>query len=538
MDALSRGLFGKAAHGLNVREAAIAAALVRSPNATAAKVTERACGVLRAQGDPCDGLPMQVQLTLRGSYGAGRHGTAALSAQDAPHYARTVLNNSTSSAVISTLDGDLQRFARAALQRHLHELSGRNVEDGAVVVLDNATGETRAWIGSSGSFSRAAQIDGANALRQAGSTLKPFLYAQAIGEGRLTAASLLDDSPAELSTATGLYVPRNYNNGYRGLVSVRTALASSLNVPAVRTIVMTGAESFAHTLRSFGLTSLKEAGDYYGYSLALGGADVTLAELTEAYRRLGRRAGIGSSGALPQEAYGKGISREAAYIVADVMADNAARLPTFGANNVLETPFWSAVKTGTSKDMRDNWCIGFSRRYTVGVWMGNASGLPMHDVSGVSGAAPVWKDVMLHLHRNVPKADRLPPDIPPTLVRERVTFAHGVEASRDELFTQGTSRSQIAAAPRTARAAGIAYPTEGMIVALDPDMPPTRQRLRWQTHGTASTTLTLNGKTVARDTLWFPIPGKHVLALKDANGQEIERVRFEVRGAQLQTSLR
>ncbi len=544
VDALSRGLFGKAAHGLNGREAAIAAALVRSPNSPAAKVTERACGVLRSQGESCDGLPTQVQLILRGAYGTSRASSAA---QDAPHFGRLAIAGAVASAasaaspvsttshatISSTLDGDLQRFARIALQRQLQDLAGRNVEDGAVVVLDNATGETLAWIGSSGSYSRAAQVDGASAWRQAGSTLKPFLYAQAISEGRLTAASLLDDSPAELATATGLYVPRNYNNGYRGLVSVRTALASSLNVPAVRTIVMTGTESFAHTLRGFGLTSLKEAGDYYGYSLALGSADVSLGELTEAYRRLGRRAQIGSSGIVPEEPRGAVISKEAAFIIADVLADNSARLPTFGPNNVLETPFWSAVKTGTSKDMRDNWCIGFSKRYTVGVWVGNASGLPMHDVSGVSGAAPVWKEVMLHLHRAVPKADRLPPEPPPTLLRERVTFAPEVEASRDELFVPGSARRQIAAAPRAARAAGIAYPTDGMIVAIDPDMPPARQRLRWQLHGPASTTLELNGKPVARESLWFPVPGKHVLALKDSGGQEIERVRFEVRGAQI-----
>ncbi len=269
--------------------------------------------------------------------------------------------------IASTLDASVQSAARTALRMRLAELNGRNVEDGAVIVLDNATGEVLAYVGSSGDLSQAAAVDGVTALRQAGSTLKPLLYGLAIEEGRLTAASILDDSPVQLKTDTGLYIPRNYAKTYRGAVSVRASLAGSLNVPAVRTLVMVGPDRFTERLRAAGMDTVTEAGDYYGFSLALGSADVTLLTLTNAYRTLAN-GGVWSETRLmrnappPATASRRAMSAAASYIVADILSDRAARAAAFGLDNPLDTPFWSAVKTGTSKDMRDNWTIGFSSR--------------------------------------------------------------------------------------------------------------------------------------------------------------------------------
>ncbi|MBC7604658.1 MAG: transglycosylase domain-containing protein, partial [Ramlibacter sp.] len=285
IDAMSRTLFGKASHGLDAREGAIAAALVRGPNAKPQVVGQRACGVLRAMDTvnaktDCDPVvAMTLAALQRRSYEADEG--------IAPHLARRALalKSSASSTVTTTLRADVQRFAAQALQRHLRELHGRNVEDGAVVVLDNATGDVLAWVGSSGELSDAAQVDGVLARRQAGSTLKPFLYAQAVAERRLTAASLIEDSPAHLATASGLYVPQNYDRQFKGWVSMRTALAASLNVPAVRTIVQVSPEPFARTLRAAGV-SLKESGGFYGYSIALGSPEVSLVDMANAYRTL------------------------------------------------------------------------------------------------------------------------------------------------------------------------------------------------------------------------------------------------------------
>ncbi|RZL84216.1 MAG: penicillin-binding protein 1C, partial [Variovorax sp.] len=378
IDALSRTLFGKAPSGLDAREAALAAALVRAPNARPGQVAQRACEVLRtmesertaaASRTDCEAMDMFASAALQRRAFDPSEGIA-------PHLGRRAVKEaaggSAGDSVRTTLRAPLQRFALTTLQQHLRELRGRHVEDGALVVLDNATGEVLAWVGSSGPLSQAAEVDGVLAQRQPGSTLKPLLYAQAIAERRLTAASLLDDSSAQISTASGLYIPQNYDRQFKGHVSVRTALASSLNVPAVRTLVMVTPEAFARQLGAAGLP-LREGGDYYGYSLALGSAEVSLLALTNAYRTLangGRYSETRAVGPRTLPPAAPAIDPRAAFIVGDILSDSNARARTFGLDSVLGTRFWTAVKTGTSKDMRDNWAVGWSQRYTVGVWVG------------------------------------------------------------------------------------------------------------------------------------------------------------------------
>ena len=600
IDALARSLFGKAAHGLDERDAAVAAALVRAPNAAPARVAQRACGVLRAMhtapatptaikktapqvsaaatrspAADCDGLDLFVT-------GALQRRTWPASEGIAPHLARRLLatGGPATPRVSATLDAPLQRFALQTLQRHLRELRGRNVEDGAVVVLDNASGEVLAWVGSSGELSDAAEVDGVLAPRQPGSTLKPFLYAQAISEQRLTAASLLDDAPTHIPTASGLYIPQNYDRQFKGWVSARTALGASLNVPAVRTLVMVSPEAFARQLRAVGLP-LKETGDFYGYSLALGSAEVPLLALTNAYRALangGRFSevsirpepvGVPHAGnaSTPRQAQGRPspartagvpvLDPRAAFIVGDILSDPNARARTFGTDSVLATRFWTAVKTGTSKDMRDNWAVGWSQRYTVGVWVGNASGAAMHDVSGTSGAAPVWAAVMQQLHARTPSRA---PVSPAGLVSQRVTFAQQLEAARAEWFLPGTAQDTFAINsiadndPFTlgrgqkslknvntgpSQATRITAPADGTILALDPDIPPARQRVRFTADAPGARWL-LDGKPLGSGPTvqWLPWPGRHRVALIDAGGQTMDEIRLEVRGAGVKSPYR
>ena len=588
IDALSRTLFAKAPHGLQDTEAAIAAALVRAPNARPALVAQRACGVLKAMRGPgaatdCVALDMQTAVALARRAFAASEGIA-------PHVARRLAaaqGGDAPATLPSTLDAGLQRLAQQTLQQHIRELHGRNVEDGAVVVLDNASGEVLAWVGSTGELSRAAEVDGVTAPRQPGSTLKPFLYAQAIAERRLTAASLLHDSPAHLQTASGLYIPQNYDRQFKGWVSARTALAASLNVPAVRTLVMVSPEPFARQLGALGIV-LKEGGGYYGYSLALGSAEVNLLQLTNAYRALanrgqwcearlqppallprpsGERAGVrggavAREAAPPSPASGRGresgcrpaLDPAAAFIVTDILADPNARARTFGTDSILSTRFWTAVKTGTSKDMRDNWAVGFSERYTIGVWLGNASGAAMGDVSGTSGAAPVWAALMRHLHARTPSR---PPAPPPGVLRQRVRFGDQLEAARDEWFLPGTQQALFAidseaASARPASAGGqkglkseddpavpprITAPQDGIILALDPDIPPARQRLTLLADAGGAAPASLRWWIGAREVgrgpqaQWLPWPGRHVVQLRDAAGRVQDERRIEVRGA-------
>ena len=453
IDALSRTLFGKAAHGLDDVEASIAAALVRGPNASAAVVAQRACAVWQelvqlqmvvdAANAGCTAVQWRTEQALQTRMWPATQGIA-------PHWAQRVLSHYDRSQPIpkagirTTISADVQRLALESLQRNLMELQGSNVQDGAAVVLDNASGEVLAWIGSSGSLSQASEVDGVLAWRQPGSTLKPFLYAQVLDEQRLTAASLLEDSAAQIATGAGLYIPQNYDRRFKGWVSVRMALAASLNVPAVRTLVMVTPDAFLHQLHQLGLP-LRESAGYYGYSLALGSAEMPLLLLTNAYRALangGQHTAVAP--AVQQQKTDRpvtqALSAQSAFVVGDILSDAQARAPTFGLDSVLGTRFWTAVKTGTSKDMRDNWAIGWSQRYTVGVWVGNASGEAMHGVSGSSGAAPIWADIMAGLHARVPSRA---PQPPADVVRQQVQFvpasaASSLEPTREEWFVAGT----------------------------------------------------------------------------------------------------
>lgn len=562
IDALSRTLFGKAPHGLDQREAAVAAALVRAPNARAQQVTQRACSVLKALAPAqktvgntgeCDALDMYVESALQRRDYAASEGIA-------PHVAQQILRDQPARSagvagaksdkgnaafkgteVRTTLSAPLQRFAVQTLQQHLRELRSRQVEDGAVVVLDNASGAVLAWVGSSGELSSAAQVDGVTALRQPGSTLKPFLYAQAIAERRITAASLLDDSSTQIQTPGGLYIPQNYDRQFKGWVSARTALGASLNVPAVRTLVMVSPDAFHKQLVRLGLP-LKESGDYYGYSLALGSAEVSLLNLTNAYRALGNGGRFSPTMLAAPRAKerplrsAQALDPGAAFIVGNILSDTNARARTFGTDSILATRFWSAVKTGTSKDMRDNWAVGYSQRYTVGVWVGNASGAPMWDVSGTTGAAPIWAAVMNHLHHSTPS--RAPP-APAGVVQAGVDFALAAsdgyaEAARQEWFIQGTQQSRFAMQPDApAKTSSITAPANGTIVALDPDIPPQHQRLTFTAQGGAGLRWMMDGKEFARgaSAQWLPWPGRHVVQLRNAKGETLDAVRIEVRGA-------
>jgi penicillin-binding protein 1C len=523
--AASRALFGKQPSGLNEHEALLLAVLLRGPNATAESVAKRACALGSAMQPPqlCDGMDTLAHEALEGA--SNPRPAVAL----APHVAR-MLVTAEQRRVQSTLDGGLQAFVLDAVNRQLATLDEQHVSDAAVLVVDNASGEVLAYVGNSGESSSARYVDGVKAARQAGSTLKPFLYELALEQRLLTAASLLDDSAINIVTPGGLYVPQDYDREFKGMVSLRTALSGSLNVPAVRTLTLVGPELFVDRLRDLGFEHIVHDGDYYGYSLALGSAEVSLWQLTNAYRAL-VNGGVLAPLTLTPGAKSAGQSvmdRGASYIVADILSDRAARSITFGLASPLAGRFWAAVKTGTSKGMRDNWCVGSSRRYTVGVWVGNFDGSPMWDVSGVSGAAPLWLEIMNGLH----PTDAVAPTPPAGIETARVSFEPPVEAPREELFLAGTAVERVAAKAPEQTHPTIVYPGQGQIIAVDPDIPPDSQRVRFEATG-ASPNLQwrLNGGPLVNSELWRPQPGRWLLTLHDANGTQLDAVRFEVRGS-------
>jgi len=521
-------LAGKVPSGLSLPESLVIAALLPEPNGSPERIAARACSRALAakMTASCDELKATATSLLTHGIDSPPH------PQLAPQLANALLTNA-GERVQTTLDAGVQRLARDILSRQLASLSARNVRDGAVLVAENASGDVLAYVGSAGPTSRSREVDGVRALRQAGSTLKPFLYELALERGYLTAASLLKDSPVHLDTASGAYIPQDYDKDFKGLVSVRTALGSSLNIPAVRALVLVGVEPFRERLHQLGYAQITEDGDFYGYSLALGSAEVSLWQQAQAYRALaagGQWSPLRVRADAPAQAATSLLPTDATFIVSDILSDPAARALTFGIDNHLNTPFWSAAKTGTSKDMRDNWCIGFSSRYTVAVWVGNFEGDAMHDVSGVTGAAPVWREVMSALHQNLAS---VAPQPPAGVVAAATKFEPAVEPRRREWFLAGQQREKSMTITRAAQVARIVAPANGMVIASDPDIPPSHQKVLITTEGaTANLQLTLNGAKLAsanKSVLWTPQPGAHRLELLDAAGHLVDRILFTVR---------
>jgi penicillin-binding protein 1C len=294
--------------------------------------------------------------------------------------------------------------------------------------------------------------------------------------------------------------------------------------------MLVGPELFVERLRAFGFEYVAQDGDYYGYSLALGSAEVSLWQLTNAFRALSNGGVLAPLKLTPgaKSAAQRVADRAASYIVTDILSDRAARSITFGLSNPLAARFWAAVKTGTSKDMRDNWCVGFSPRYTVGVWVGNFDGTPMWDVSGVTGAAPLWLEIMNHLHPGGVSA----PPLPPGIETVHVAFEPPVEAPRQELFLSGTAVERVEVKAPEKTYPGIIYPGDGEIIAVDPDIPSELQRVRFEAVGMSSDAQwRLNGELLASGVLWRPQPGKWLLTLHDSAGHQLDHVSFEVRGS-------
>ncbi|MCT7985944.1 penicillin-binding protein 1C [Laspinema sp. A4] len=310
------------------------------------------------------------------------------------------------STVQTTLDRPLQQFVQTQVQEVVRSLVAHQVNHAAALVIDNHTGEVLAYVGSPNYFADAQQgrNDGVQALRQPGSALKPFLYQFALEIGAIAPNQILADVPTHYAIpGAQLYSPVDYSEKFLGPVRVRAALANSLNVPTVRVLEQVGVERFLGRLHQLGFEHLTKSPDYYGLGLALGSGEVSLWELARAYVAIARNGDLmplsvtpgsrlpaSSAPPLPESSYWA--------LIGDMLSDRYARSQAFGVESVLSLPFPAAVKTGTSSDYRDTWTVGYTVDYTVATWVGNFSGDRMRKVSGVTGAAPLWNRIMLHLH--------------------------------------------------------------------------------------------------------------------------------------------
>jgi penicillin-binding protein 1C len=322
----------------------------------------------------------------------------------APHFVELVLQQpreSTPAGLQTTLDFRLNEQVEKILRDRLSQLADQNVRNGAAVVIDNASGDVIALVGSENYFAPGAgQVNGAWAQRSAGSTLKPFTYLLALERGA-TPATMVADVRTSFPSTDGFYRPENYNRRCYGPVRYRTALASSLNIPAVKVLLAAGGPEALHErLRLCGLTTLNRSAEVYGLGLTLGNCEGRLLEITNAYASLARLGEyrpwrVLSTSPTSARRYSR---PELVWQIADIMSDNSARTLAFGMNSALRFDYPVACKTGTSTDFRDNWTIGFTPEFSVGVWVGNFDGAPMREISGVTGAGPILHAIFDYLH--------------------------------------------------------------------------------------------------------------------------------------------
>lgn len=315
----------------------------------------------------------------------------------------------------TTLDLAIQSDLEAIVREETARLRHANLRHAAVVAIHNPTGEILALVSSSDwDDPRGGQINGALSPRSPGSTLKPFTYLLAMRDLQRTPASILADIPTTFRTQQGLDLPENYDRTCRGPVTLRMALACSLNLPALRELnALGGPKPLLELLEELGVKTLGSIPEEHGLGLTLGNAPVRLFELTQAYAtmaRLGQHIPpvmiLGPS----RDEGQRMLDGMSCYQIADILSDPVARAPLFPPGSPLDLPFRCAVKTGTSSDFHDNWCIGFTPEFTVGVWAGNFEHQPMKGLSGIDGAGPIFRRSMMRLHREVPATWYAMPD--------------------------------------------------------------------------------------------------------------------------------
>jgi penicillin-binding protein 1C len=523
----------------------------------------------------------------------------------APHFTELVLEREPESVEMAkagdarlrtTLDLSLQQsvedIVAAELARLAQQAGEENDLQAAVVVIGNASGEVLALSGSRSFFaSSAGQVNGAWRPRSAGSTLKPFTYALALERGA-TAATILADTPIEYITPTGAYQPVNFDRRFQGPVSIRHALANSLNVPAVKLLDEIGGPVRLHDclVKDLHFTSLAPTATEYGLGLTLGNAEVRLLELANGYATLARlgewkpvRFLLEEDRVEPDPEEGSvdlGAVRvfdpDAAWLIADILSDSRARALAFGLNSPLNLPFRVAAKTGTSTDFRDSWTVGYTPDFTVGVWVGRFNNRPLNRISGAMGAAPIFHQVMVRLHRGrearwyetpagavEATVDRISGKLPPEGMKSPETrvrkewFVRGrlpVRAGAEEYDAEGRTllpfvystwwrdpanplkdRAWLEPVKESAPppAFRIVSPLEGTVAFIDPDLPSSGTRFPLRVAGSGGEEIEWSSSSLSVESRngqsWLVlVPGEHEVTALDRKSGRVAKSRLKV----------
>jgi len=466
IEAASQTYFGKSATGLTLAEAALLAGLPQSPalydpftNPEVAKARQQVVlGLMVEAGyiSPAQAVAAYEEelqyIPPRADFPAPHFVVYVRQLLEA-RYGPELLYQEPGIRVQTALDPRIQTIAEEEVTRQIDALQGKNVTNGAVVVLNVKTGEILAMVGSAdfNDESIDGQVNVAMRPRQPGSSIKPLTYLAAFEAG-WTPSTLIMDVPVEYPDwAGGVYRPLNYDGKFHGPVLLRAALANSYNIPAVKTLEFVGLPALKEMAERLGVTTLTR--DDYGLSLALGSGEVTLLELTGAYQAMANGGLRVPPVAVLQvsDSFGRVIDEyhppegtpvlrpEHAYLITHILADNQARTPAFGPSSSLNLSRPAAAKTGTTNDFRDNWTIGYTPDIVVGVWVGNADNSPMQGISGVGGAGPIWHNVMERALEGTPVRDFIRP---PTIVEMEICADSGAIPSQvcprraTEIFAQ------------------------------------------------------------------------------------------------------
>jgi len=565
---------------LNVKESLALAVLVRAPSGLDLKQRQKAlerrlsklAAHLRDKG-------LLSEAEYRAALSEGFEFAHSRRVIEAPQFVQYVLNTTgaeelnSSGRITTSLDGGVQEKVRHILWNRLEALKSSDVGDGAALVVDNRTGEVLAWVSESLSAGESlGWVDAVMVRRQPGSALKPFLYALAMEMG-WTAATLIEDSPLSEAAGSGLHSFHNYSRTYYGPLRLRVALGNSLNTPAVRTIQFTGTERFLQWLRLLGISGLSKSADFYGHGLALGDGEVSLFELVQAYSALARHGAFRPLRALcerhlPSDEIRPVIGPSTAAIIADILSDPQARRLEFGEGHLLRFPVQTAAKTGTSSDHRDCWAVGFTERYTAGVWMGNLDHRPTRGVSGAIGPALVLRAIFAELNREGetgpfpvwsglqsvsicavsgmlagPECPRMDEKFEPGKVPVEVCSLHSIRAACSDVRVDCVPAHPASSIRHSVSGIQLLQPTPGLQIAMDPRIPAELQAFAFrisQTIKPERVQWVLNGK-LAGETgkdehqfLWPLSRGEYILRARVWRGGQSEpaetpRVAFIVK---------
>lgn len=420
--------------------------------------------------------------------------------------------------VVTTLDPGLQRFVEQTLSTRLAALRGRGVRNAAALVVDNRQGAVLAW--ASAPPVSAEDLDPVTVPRQPGSTLKPFLYALAMQRLGWQPYTVLRDGPLSARIGHGVHAYRNFSNRYYGEVSLRYALGNSLNIPAVETAAAVGVVPFIGLLGRLGVTSLTRPADYYGPAVAIGDGPVSLYELVQAYSTLARRGRylpLRVLAGAPVPAPVGVLRPDVTSVITSILSDPDARSAEFGPDSVLDLPYPTAVKTGTSSDFRDAFAIGFDDRYTVGIWMGRLVGGDMDHITGSAGPALALRTVFARLRQSQPYAGLWrSPELHRVRTCERIGAGPCIERDDWRVIT-----AVVRAPQPVERRPRIVQPTPGEILAIDPRIPLANQMYTFKiggTHRPYSVSWQLDGRALGHsnspERQWRLARGAHVLAAR------------------------